>query len=150
MTGDVLMKKVLFILGPNLNMVGIRDKAVYGVETAESINAQVEKWAKELEIELEIYQSNHEGDIIDKIHSAYGNKDGIMINAGALTHYSYALHDAIEAVHIPTVETHMSNIYAREEFRYKSVISAVCAGSIAGFGKNSYYLGLSALKKLMK
>lgn len=144
------MKKVLFILGPNLNMVGIRDKAVYGTETAESINEQVKKWADELDIELEIFQSNHEGDIIDKIHSAYGNKDGIMINAGALTHYSYALHDAIEAVHIPTVETHMSNVYAREEFRHKSVISAVCAGTIAGFGKNSYYLGLIALKDLMK
>lgn len=144
------MKKVLFILGPNLNMVGIRDKAVYGTETAESINEQVKKWADELNIDLEIFQSNHEGDIIDKIHSAYGNKDGIMINAGALTHYSYALHDAIEAVHIPTVETHMSNVYAREEFRHKSVISAVCAGTIAGFGKNSYYLGLVSLKNLMK
>lgn len=144
------MKKVLFILGPNLNMVGIRDKAVYGTETAESINEQVKKWADELKIDLEIYQSNHEGDIIDKIHSAYGNKDGMMINAGALTHYSYALHDAIEAVHIPTVETHMSNVYAREEFRHKSVISAVCAGTVAGFGKNSYYLGLVALKDLMK
>ncbi|MGN0469578.1 MAG: type II 3-dehydroquinate dehydratase [Acutalibacteraceae bacterium] len=144
------MKKVLFILGPNLNMVGIRDKAVYGTETAESINEQVKKWADELGIDLEIFQSNHEGDIIDKIHSAYGNKDGIMINAGALTHYSYALHDAIEAVHIPTVETHMSNVYAREEFRHKSVISAVCAGTIAGFGKNSYYLGLMSLRDLMK
>ncbi len=141
------MKKVLFILGPNLNMVGIRDKNIYGAETAESINAQVMKWAEELGIELEIFQSNHEGDIVDKIHSAYGEKDGIMINAGALTHYSYALRDAIESVHIPTVETHMSNIYAREEFRHKSVISAVCMGCIAGFGKESYYLGLSALLK---
>lgn len=144
------MKKVLFILGPNLNMVGIRDKNIYGTETAESINNQVKEWAKELHLDLEIYQSNHEGDIIDKIHSAYGNKDGIMINAGALTHYSYALHDAIEAVHIPTIETHMSNIYARDEFRHKSVISAVCAGSIAGFGKESYYLGLSALVKIFE
>ena len=143
------MKKVLFILGPNLNMVGIRDVGTYGTETAESINNDVMSWAKELDIDIEIYQSNHEGDIIDKIHSAYGNKDGIMINAGALTHYSYALRDAIEAVHIPTVETHMSNIYAREEFRHKSVISAVCAGSIAGFGKNSYYLGLSALLNIL-
>lgn len=141
------MKKILFILGPNLNMVGIRDKNIYGAETAESINIQVMEWAKEFDFDLEIFQSNHEGDIVDKIHSAYGEKDGIMINAGALTHYSYALHDAIEAVHIPTVETHMSNIYAREEFRHKSVISAVCIGCIAGFGKESYYLGLSALAK---
>lgn len=144
------MKKVLFILGPNLNMVGIRDKGVYGTESAESINEQVKKWADEMGYELEIFQSNHEGDIIDKIHAAYSNTDGIMINAGALTHYSYALRDAISGVYIPTVETHMSNIYAREEFRHKSVISAVCAGTIAGFGKNSYYLGLAALKELMK
>ncbi len=144
------MKKVLFILGPNLNMVGIRDRGVYGTEYAESINEQVKKWAEEMNCELEIYQSNHEGDIIDKIHSAYGNTDGIMINAGALTHYSYALRDAIASVHIPTVEVHMSNIYAREEFRHKSVISAVCSGTVAGFGKNSYYLGLAALKKLME
>ena len=144
------MKKVLFILGPNLNMVGIRDKNIYGTETAESINNQVKKWADEMNIELEIYQSNHEGEIIDKIHSAYQNKDGIIINAGALTHYSYAVHDAIEAVQIPTVETHMSNIYAREEFRHKSVISSVCAGSIAGFGKNVYYLALAALVKIFE
>ena len=103
-----------------------------------------------MNIELEIYQSNHEGEIIDKIHSAYQNKDGIIINAGALTHYSYAVHDAIEAVQIPTVETHMSNIYAREEFRHKSVISSVCVGSIAGFGKNVYYLALAALVKIFE
>ncbi len=139
------MKKILFILGPNLNMVGIRDVNTYGSETAESINEDVRKWAEELEIDLEIYQSNHEGDIIDKIHAAYGNKDGIIINAGALTHYSYALADAISSVHIPTVETHMSNIGAREEFRRKSVISPVCIGTIAGFGKYSYYLALKAL-----
>lgn len=142
------MKNILFILGPNLNMVGIRDVNTYGTETAQSINEDVKKWADELGLGLEIYQSNHEGDIIDKIHAAYGNKDGILINAGALTHYSYALADAISAVHIPTVETHMSNIGAREKFRRKSVIAPVCMGSIAGFGKFSYYLGLTALKEL--
>ena len=139
------MKKILFLLFPNLNMVGIRDVGTYGTENAQSINEQVQKWASELGVELEIYQSNHEGDLIDKIHSAYGEKDGIMINAGALTHYSYALMDAISSVHIPTIETHMSNIGAREEFRRKSVISPVCIGTIAGFGKDSYYLGLKAL-----
>ena len=139
------MKKILLLLGPNLNMVGIRDVGTYGTENAQSINEQVQKWASELGVELEIYQSNHEGDLIDKIHSAYGEKDGIMINAGALTHYSYALMDAISSVHIPTIETHMSNIGAREEFRRKSVISPVCIGTIAGFGKDSYYLGLKAL-----
>ena len=138
------MKKILFILGPTLNMVGIRDIGTYGSETAESINNEVSEWAKEMDIDIEIYQSNHEGDIIDKIHSAYGNKDGIIINAGALTHYSYSLADAISSVHIPTVETHMSNIGAREEFRRKSVISPVCVGTIAGFGKYSYYLALKA------
>ncbi len=141
------MKKILFLLGPNLNMVGIRDKNIYGAETDASIRQQVMQWAEELGLELEIFQSNHEGDLVDKIHAAYGQKDGIMINAGALTHYSYALHDAIEAVHLPVVETHMSNIYAREEFRHKSVISPVCIGCIAGFGKESYYLGLAALAK---
>ena len=141
-----MIMKILFILGPNLNMVGIRDRATYGNETAESINADVEKWARQEGIEIEIRQSNHEGDIIDMIHAAYGNTDGIMINAGALTHYSYALADAISSVHIPTVETHMSNIGAREEFRRKSVISPVCIGTIAGFGKYSYYLGLKALE----
>ena len=130
-------------------MVGIRDRHVYGTETAESINKDVKKRAEQLGLELEIFQSNHEGDIVDKIHSAYGEKDGIMINAGALTHYSYALRDAIEAVQIPTVETHMSNIYAREEFRHKSVISPVCKGCIAGFGKVSYYLGLTALAEML-
>ncbi len=143
------MKKILFLLGPNLNMVGIRDKKIYGAETAESINAEVQKRAAELGLELEIFQSNHEGDLVDKIHEAYGSKDGIIINAGALTHYSYALHDAIEAVSVPTIETHMSNIYARDEFRHKSVISAVCAGCIAGFGKRSYFLALEAFAEML-
>lgn len=142
-------KKVLVILGPNLNMVGVREKGVYGDETAESINLQIEETAKKLGYDCAIFQSNHEGEIVDKIHAAYGVYDGIVINAGALTHYSYALRDAIACVRIPFVETHMSNIYAREEFRHKSVISAVCAGQISGFGKNSYFLALAALKDLM-
>ncbi len=144
------MKKILFILGPNLNMVGIRDRHIYGTETAESINAEVMQKAAKLGLDLEIFQSNHEGDIVDKIHSAYGNKDGIMINAGALTHYSYALRDAIEAVQIPTIETHMSNIYSREDFRHKSVISPVCKGCIAGLGKLSYSAALYALAELLQ
>ena len=143
------MKRLLFILGPNLNMVGIRDRHVYGTETAESIENEVRERAAKLGFEIEVFQSNQEGDIVDKIHSAYGCTDGIMINAGALTHYSYALRDAIEAVQIPTVETHMSNIYAREEFRHKSVISAVCKGCIAGFGKRSYFLALEAFAEIL-
>ena len=142
-------KKVLVLLGPNLNMVGVREKGIYGDESAESINLQIMDCAKRLGYDCDIYQSNHEGDLIDRIHGARECYSGVVINAGALTHYSYALRDAIASVCIPFIEVHMSNIYAREEFRHKSVISAVCAGQIAGFGKNSYFLALTALKDLM-
>lgn len=144
------MKKILVILGPNLNMVGVREKGIYGEETAQSISKQIKAFANEQGFSVEIYQSNHEGDLIDKIHAARENFDGAVINAGALTHYSYALRDAIACVKIPFVEVHMSNIHAREEFRHKSVIAPVCAGQIAGFGKNSYFLAITALKDLMK
>lgn len=143
------MKKVLVLLGPNLNMVGIREKGVYGNENADSINEQILSYADNNDIECDIYQSNHEGDIIDKIHSALGKYDGIIINAGALTHYSYALRDAIACIKIPFVEVHMSNIHAREEFRHTSVIAPVCVGQIAGFGKHGYFLAFEALKELM-
>ena len=143
------MKKILVILGPNLNMVGVREKGIYGEETAQSISEQIKALANEQGFSVEIYQSNHEGDLIDKIHAARENFDGTVINAGALTHYSYALSDAIACVKIPFVEVHMSNIHAREEFRHTSVIAPVCAGQIAGFGKNSYFLAITALKDLM-
>lgn len=143
------MKKILVLLGPNLNMVGIREKGVYGNESADTITAQIYEYAKECGYEATVFQSNHEGDLIDRIHSAKDNFDGAIINAGALTHYSYALRDAISCVKIPFVEVHMSNIHAREEFRHKSVIAAVCAGQICGFGKNSYFLAINALKDLM-
>lgn len=142
-------KKILLLLGPNLNMVGIREKGVYGDESADSINLQVSEFANQIGYECDIYQSNHEGDLIDRIHDAMGKYDGVIINAGALTHYSYALRDAIASVCIPFIEVHMSNVYAREEFRHKSVIAPVCVGQIAGFGKNSYILALSALKNLL-
>ena len=142
-------KKVLVLLGPNLNMVGVREKGVYGDETAESINLQIMEEAKKHNYECEIFQSNWEGALIDKIHGAKGVYDGVVISAGALTHYSYALRDAIACVRIPFVEVHMSNIHAREEFRHTSVIAPVCAGQIAGFGKQSYFLALSALESLM-
>lgn len=142
-------KKVLVLLGPNLNMVGIREKGIYGEETAESINRQIKEKASALGFQCDIFQSNHEGDLIDQIHAARESYNGVVINAGALTHYSYALRDAIASVHIPFIEVHMSNIYAREEFRHKSVISAVCAGQIAGFGKYSYFLALEALTSLL-
>lgn len=144
------MKKILVMLGPNLNMVGVREKGIYGEETAQSISEQIKSFADDQGFSVEIYQSNHEGDLIDKIHAARGIFDGVVINAGALTHYSYALRDAIACVKIPFVEVHMSNIHAREEFRHTSVIAPVCAGQIAGFGKNSYFLAIMALKDLMK
>lgn len=143
------MKKVLVLLGPNLNMVGVREKGVYGTETAEDISAQTIKYAEDNGFNADIYQSNHEGDLIDKIHFAKDNYDGVIINAGALTHYSYALRDAIACVDIPFVEVHMSNIHAREEFRHTSVIAPVCKGQIAGFGKQSYFLAIEALKDLI-
>ncbi|QAT50037.1 type II 3-dehydroquinate dehydratase [Caproiciproducens sp. NJN-50] len=142
-------KKILVLLGPNMNMVGIREKGVYGDETAESVSRQITEHAQSVGFDCDIFQSNHEGDLIDRIHAARGVYDGVVINAGALTHYSYALRDAIASVRIPFVEVHMSNIYSREEFRHKSVISAVCAGQIAGFGKTSYLLALDALCDLI-
>ncbi len=144
------MKKILILLGPNLNMVGVREKGIYGEESADSIQNQIISCAEKNGFEAEIFQSNHEGDLIDKIHSAKDNNFcGVVINAGALTHYSYALRDAIACVKIPFIEVHMSNIHAREEFRHTSVIAPVCAGQIAGFGKLSYFLAINALKDLI-
>ena len=142
------MKRVLVILGPNLNMVGVREKGVYGDETAESINLQILEHAQKLGYSCEIFQSNHEGAIIDKLHAARNTFDGVVINAGAYTHYSYAIHDAIHDIRIPCVEVHISNIYARDEFRSHSVLSPVCAGTIAGFGINGYFLALQALSEM--
>lgn len=143
------MKKILVLLGPNLNMVGVREKGIYGEETAQSIDAQVKIYAENNGFVADVFQSNHEGDLIDKIHASKDDYVGAVINAGALTHYSYALRDAIACVKIPYVEVHMSNIHAREEFRHTSVIAPVCAGQIAGFGKNSYFLAINALKDLV-
>lgn len=143
-------KRILFLLGPNLNMVGIREKGVYGEETAEDIALQVREYAEKLGFDCDMYQSNHEGDLIDCVHEAREKYDGIVLNAGALTHYSYALRDAIASVkQVPVIETHMSNIHAREEFRHVSVIGAACAGQISGFGKLSYFLALEALRQLL-
>lgn len=143
------MKNILVLQGPNLNMVGIREKGIYGEESSESINDQIVEYCKKQDYACDIYQSNWEGALIDKIHEAKGRYDGAIINAGALTHYSYSIRDAISAVKIPFVEVHMSNVFSREEFRHKSVIGAVCAGQIAGFGKRSYFLAVDALKDLI-
>ena len=130
--------KILSLNGVNLNMTGLREKGVYGTETLEDINAQIAEYFRSRGVECEFFQSNLEGEICSKLHAA--DVDGIVLNAGAFTHYSYAIRDAIASICVPVIEVHMSNINAREEFRRKSVIGEVCRGSIAGFGKNSYIL----------
>ena len=137
--------KILVINGPNINLTGMREKGIYGNETYSDICQFIENFASLKGVKIEITQSNHEGAIIDSIHSAVGNFDGIVINAGAYTHYSYAIRDAISAVNLPCVEVHFSNIHGRDEFRTKSVIAPVCKGQIAGFGKFSYCLAIQAL-----
>ena len=140
------MKMKLFIInGPNLDMLGKREPEIYGSDTLESINAELSEYCKRIGVEPVFYQSNSEGALIDFIHSARGNADGIVINAGAYTHYSIAIRDAIAAVELPCVEVHLSNVHKREEFRHKSVISAVCTGVICGFGKKVYKLAIDAL-----
>ena len=139
------MKKILVMNGPNLNMLGIRKKEVYGTETLDAINRTLADKGQELGAEIEFFQSNSEGALIDKLQSAYGEKDGVILNAGAYTHYSYAIRDAIEAIQLPVIEVHLSNIHARDEFRHKSVIGPVCSGSIIGFGAKGYLLALIAL-----
>lgn len=140
------MKKIALIHGPNLNFLGIRDPEIYGKDTYTTINKGLLEKAKEYSFDMDIYQSNHEGDIIDYLQSCYHKEiEGIIINAGAFTHYSYAIRDAIASVQIPTIEVHLSNIHSRETFRDVSVIAPVCVGQICGFGKHSYVLGIDAL-----
>ncbi len=136
---------ILVINGPNLNLTGMREPEIYGSVTLDDINSALSDAAASLGISVTFFQSNHEGDIIDRIHASVGAYDGIILNAGAFTHYSYAIRDAIASVPVPTVEVHMSNVHAREEFRHTSVISPVCVGVIAGFGSFSYHLALAAL-----
>lgn len=137
--------KVLVLHGPNLNLLGRREPHIYGTITLVDIDRALQRQAGESGVDLRIVQSNHEGELIDAIHGAIDWADGILINAGAYTHVSYALRDAISSVGLPAVEVHLSNIYAREEFRRHSLLAAVCAGQISGFGINSYLLGLKAL-----
>lgn len=142
------MKKILLIHGPNLNLTGVREPGIYGRTTLAAINEEVVMHAQKLGMQCMVFQSNHEGAIIDRIHEAMEEVDAIIINAGAYTHYSYAIRDAIAAVRLPCVEVHMSNVHARETFRHESVLSPVCAGVIAGFGKTSYLLAVDAVKAM--
>ncbi len=142
-----MKKKVLVIHGPNLNLIGERETGIYGNESIEQINKEIMATAKDLELECEIFQGNGEGEIIDKLHNARKVFDGIIINAGAYTHYSIAIRDAIAAIKIPCIEVHLSNVFSREDFRQSSIIAPVCVGHISGFSKTSYLLALSGIKK---
>ncbi len=137
--------KILVINGPNLNMLGKREPLIYGTQTLDEINAKISDYASKIGVSTEFFQSNIEGEIVSKIQGCRSCFDGIILNAGAFTHYSYAIRDAIPTAEIPVVEVHLSNVHAREDFRHKSVISDVCKGIICGFGADSYILAVNAL-----
>jgi len=137
--------KIAVIQGPNLNMLGVREQNIYGGLTLENIHEQMSAFAAQNNVELEFFQSNLEGEIVDRIQEALGTNDGIIINPAAYTHTSIAIRDAIAAVNVPTIEVHISNIHAREEWRQKSITAGVCAGQISGFGPFSYHLALIAI-----
>ena len=137
--------RVLVINGPNLNLLGVRRPEVYGTTTLAELEERCRAWGAGLGIEVDTFQSNHEGEIIDRLHDALGSADGVVLNPGALTHYSYALHDAIEAVALPVVEVHLSDISQREEWRARSVVSPACAASISGRGVEGYREALELL-----
>jgi 3-dehydroquinate dehydratase II len=143
---DILDELSILVLhGPNLNLLGLREPGIYGASTLPQIDSQLVEVGRCLNVNVQSLQSNHEGILIDAIHASLDQHHGIVINAGAYTHTSIAIRDAISAVQIPTVEVHLSNIYKREEFRHHSYLSSIVIGQICGFGANSYYLGLQAL-----
>jgi len=141
--------KIQVIQGPNLNMLGIREQNIYGPMKLEQVHEQMKEFAKQNGVEIEFFQTNLEGEIVDKIQECLGDVDGIIINPAAYTHSSIAIRDAIAAVNIPTVEVHISNIHRREEFRKTSMIAPVCAGQITGFGPFSYHLGMIAMIQIL-
>lgn len=142
--------KILVINGVNMNMLGIREPEKYGYKTLKELEKDLYAYSFEFGLDIETYQSNHEGEIVEKIQSALNKFDGIVINAAAYTHTSVAIRDAISAVNIPTIEVHMTNIHAREDFRHKSLIAPVCKGQIAGFGYESYKLAIKGLYEILK
>jgi 3-dehydroquinate dehydratase-2 len=138
---------VLVIHGPNLNLLGIREPETYGSQTLEDLNAAIEREAENLGLQVRCVQHSAEGTIVDELHAARGTFDAVILNAGAYTHYGYAIRDAIAGIELPTIEVHLSNTLAREPFRAISVIGGVCSGTIAGFGVDSYLLALAALAR---
>jgi 3-dehydroquinate dehydratase-2 len=145
------MKRVLVLNGINLNMFGKRDPAQYGTATLNEIDDQVAAWGRELGLAVDCFQTNHEGEMVSRIHQAHEEgMDAVIINAGAWTHYSYGIADALAILQVPVIEVHMSNIHAREEFRRHSVISRIARGQICGFGVTSYHLGMMAASELLK
>lgn len=146
-SGALRQYSILVLHGPNLNLLGLREPGIYGTTTLAEINTLLEEEAKQLQVSVSCMQSNHEGALVDAIQGAMEQHSGILINAGAYTHTSVAIRDAIAAVKLPTVEVHLSNIYKREEFRHHSYIAPVVVGQISGFGVESYRLGLQALVK---
>ena len=143
--------RILIMHGVNLNMFGMRDPAQYGTVTLDQINRELEKLAASLTVDIETFQSNHEGAFVEKIHEAHTTGvDAVVINAGAWSHYSYAIHDALAILKVPIVEVHLSNIHAREAFRHQSLIAPLAKGQISGFGLNSYLLGLQAAVRLVQ
>lgn len=142
--------KITVIQGPNLNMLGVREQGIYGSLKLDDIHAQMEQIAKQNGIEIEFFQSNFEGEIVDRIQECLGDSDGIIINPAAYTHTSIAIRDAIAAVNLPAIEVHLSNIHQREEFRHKSLTAAVCTGQIVGMGPYGYHLAVIGMVQILK
>jgi len=141
--------KIVVVQGPNLNMLGIREQNIYGPMKLEQIHAQMKEFAAQNNIEIEFFQSNLEGEIVDKIQECYGDADGIIINAAAYTHTSIAIRDALSAVGLPSIEVHISNIHRREEFRKENMIAPVCTSSVVGFGPFGYHLAMVGMLQIM-
>jgi len=145
------MKRTIWVInGPNLNLLGSREPDLYGNTSLEELNQDLRSLARNLDINIEFYQSNHEGEIIDRIHAARGKADFLILNAGALTHYSIALYDALKAVRVPVIEVHLTNPYAREEFRHRSFVAPAAVGGIFGLGVLGYRLAVEAACSLLR